>query len=175
MLLSTSELIKKHGLLAKKSLGQNFILDKNFTVAYIGKAFALNVLGRFQEALAANEIALTQDPNSTLAHAGKAYSLVALGRYFEGLSAYEQALRLTPSHYFSHNGKANALYGLGQYKEALEWFEKTTQLSPPPGALDALKKAKEKNPRLLLPEEGLEKTQQAMQTATSHSLHRTCS
>lgn len=28
---STSDLIKKHGLLAKKSLGQNFILDKNFT------------------------------------------------------------------------------------------------------------------------------------------------
>ncbi|MDX2082600.1 MAG: 16S rRNA (adenine(1518)-N(6)/adenine(1519)-N(6))-dimethyltransferase RsmA [Rickettsiales bacterium] len=30
-LLSTSELIKKYGLNAKKSLGQNFILDKNFT------------------------------------------------------------------------------------------------------------------------------------------------
>jgi 16S rRNA (adenine1518-N6/adenine1519-N6)-dimethyltransferase len=31
MLPSTSELIKKYGLAAKKSLGQNFILDKNFT------------------------------------------------------------------------------------------------------------------------------------------------
>ncbi len=31
MLPSTSDLIKKYGLLAKKSLGQNFILDKNFT------------------------------------------------------------------------------------------------------------------------------------------------
>ncbi|NBV07304.1 MAG: 16S rRNA (adenine(1518)-N(6)/adenine(1519)-N(6))-dimethyltransferase RsmA [Proteobacteria bacterium] len=30
-LLSTSEIIKKYGLNAKKSLGQNFILDKNFT------------------------------------------------------------------------------------------------------------------------------------------------
>jgi len=30
-LLSTSEIIKKYGLDAKKSLGQNFILDKNFT------------------------------------------------------------------------------------------------------------------------------------------------
>ena len=30
-LLSTSDLIKKYGLDAKKSLGQNFILDKNFT------------------------------------------------------------------------------------------------------------------------------------------------
>ena len=30
-LLSTSELIKKYQLDAKKSLGQNFILDKNFT------------------------------------------------------------------------------------------------------------------------------------------------
>ena len=30
-LLTTSELIKKYGLDAKKSLGQNFILDKNFT------------------------------------------------------------------------------------------------------------------------------------------------
>jgi 16S rRNA (adenine1518-N6/adenine1519-N6)-dimethyltransferase len=30
-LLSTSEIIKKYGLGAKKSLGQNFILDKNFT------------------------------------------------------------------------------------------------------------------------------------------------
>lgn len=31
MLPTTSELIKKYGLDAKKSLGQNFILDKNFT------------------------------------------------------------------------------------------------------------------------------------------------
>jgi 16S rRNA (adenine1518-N6/adenine1519-N6)-dimethyltransferase len=31
VLLSTSSLIKKYGLGAKKSLGQNFILDKNFT------------------------------------------------------------------------------------------------------------------------------------------------
>jgi 16S rRNA (adenine1518-N6/adenine1519-N6)-dimethyltransferase len=31
MLPSTSDLIKKYGLDAKKSLGQNFILDKNFT------------------------------------------------------------------------------------------------------------------------------------------------
>lgn len=31
MLLTTSQLIKKYGLDAKKSLGQNFILDKNFT------------------------------------------------------------------------------------------------------------------------------------------------
>ena len=30
-ILSTSQLIKKYGLDAKKSLGQNFILDKNFT------------------------------------------------------------------------------------------------------------------------------------------------
>lgn len=30
-MLSTSELIRKYGLNAKKSLGQNFILDKNFT------------------------------------------------------------------------------------------------------------------------------------------------
>jgi 16S rRNA (adenine1518-N6/adenine1519-N6)-dimethyltransferase len=30
-MLSTSDLIKKYGLGAKKSLGQNFILDKNFT------------------------------------------------------------------------------------------------------------------------------------------------
>jgi 16S rRNA (adenine1518-N6/adenine1519-N6)-dimethyltransferase len=30
-LLSTSDIIKKYGLDAKKSLGQNFILDKNFT------------------------------------------------------------------------------------------------------------------------------------------------
>lgn len=31
MKISTSDLIKKYGLNAKKSLGQNFILDKNFT------------------------------------------------------------------------------------------------------------------------------------------------
>lgn len=31
MLLTTSEIIKKYDLRAKKSLGQNFILDKNFT------------------------------------------------------------------------------------------------------------------------------------------------
>ena len=31
MLISTSEIIKKYDLRAKKSLGQNFILDKNFT------------------------------------------------------------------------------------------------------------------------------------------------
>lgn len=43
MLLSTSELIKKYGLNAKKSLGQNFILDKNFTDKIVRAASGLNV------------------------------------------------------------------------------------------------------------------------------------
>lgn len=38
-MLSTSEIIKKYGLDAKKSLGQNFILDKNFTDKIAKSAF----------------------------------------------------------------------------------------------------------------------------------------
>lgn len=41
-LLSTSEIIKKYGLSAKKSLGQNFILDKNFTDKIVKSAGNLN-------------------------------------------------------------------------------------------------------------------------------------
>lgn len=41
-LLSTSEIIKKYGLNAKKSLGQNFILDKNFTDKIVKSAGNLN-------------------------------------------------------------------------------------------------------------------------------------
>lgn len=40
-LLSTSEIIKKYGLDAKKSLGQNFILDKNFTDKIVRSAHGL--------------------------------------------------------------------------------------------------------------------------------------
>ncbi len=41
-LLSTSEIIKKYSLNAKKSLGQNFILDKNFTDKIVKSAGNLN-------------------------------------------------------------------------------------------------------------------------------------
>lgn len=46
-LVSTSQIIKKYGLNAKKSLGQNFILDKNFTdkiVASVGDLHELDIL-----------------------------------------------------------------------------------------------------------------------------------
>jgi tetratricopeptide (TPR) repeat protein len=56
-------------------------------LAYTGKGYTLHKLKRYQEALAAYELAIHLDPNLAVAYNNKGWALNALKRYQEALAA----------------------------------------------------------------------------------------
>ncbi len=91
-------------------------------------AFALNMLGRSEEALAASEHALRLDSNHASAWARKAAALTNLGRAEEGLVACDHALALDPADASAWRTKGHALVLLGRSQEALSAYERISSL-----------------------------------------------
>jgi tetratricopeptide (TPR) repeat protein len=101
-------------------------------------AFALNMLDRSEEALAASEHALRLDSNHASAWARKAAALTNLGRAEEGLVACDHGLALDPRDASAWKTKGHALVLLGRSQDALSAFERISSLeadaaSPRPG------------------------------------------
>jgi tetratricopeptide (TPR) repeat protein len=90
----------------------------------------LTNLGRYQEALAAAEQAITLQPGNASAWITKAFALINLGRYQEGLAAAERAITLQPDAAIAWYNKGTALYALERYEEALAAYDRATFLTP---------------------------------------------
>ena len=79
---------------------------------------ALMRLGRYPEALAVAEVAISLDPESVVAHHYRAYNLAQLGQLASAIEANREVLRLGPhSRYFGD--QADWLYQLRRYPEAV--------------------------------------------------------
>ncbi|HWQ67299.1 MAG TPA: tetratricopeptide repeat protein, partial [Methanospirillum sp.] len=92
------------------------------------KAFSLNVLEKYGEALEAAEIAIQLSPNASYAWDEKGNALVGLDRYEEALEVYEQEILMAPESGGGWYGKGSALYNLKKYEEALEPLNKAIDL-----------------------------------------------
>jgi tetratricopeptide (TPR) repeat protein len=91
-------------------------------------AFALNMLSRSEEALAASEHALRLDSNHASAWARKAAALTNLGRAEEGLVACDLAVALDPRDAAAWRTKGHALMLLGRSHEAVSALEHISSL-----------------------------------------------
>jgi tetratricopeptide (TPR) repeat protein len=98
--------------------------------AWASLAFALNIVGRLDEALAASEHALALDPRHASAWARKAGALVNLARFEEGLAACERALALSRDDASAWRNKGYALQRLGRPEEALTAYDRALALDP---------------------------------------------
>jgi tetratricopeptide (TPR) repeat protein len=98
------------------------------TDAWASLAYALNCVGRSEEALAASERALVLDPQLAFAWARKAGALVQLKRMEEALAASERALALDPEAASAWGNKGTALGQLGRYAEALDAYDHAVAL-----------------------------------------------
>jgi glyoxylase-like metal-dependent hydrolase (beta-lactamase superfamily II) len=87
------------------------------------KAFSLNDLGRFQEALESldrlEELRL-QEKGDLFVLVGKGYALMGLGRFEESVKYFDEALRVTPGMKDALMYKGMALYLAGNYDAAME-------------------------------------------------------
>jgi serine/threonine protein kinase len=97
---------------------------------HLSEGLQLYSLGRYIEALAAYERALSFDPNFADAYFGKGNTLYFLKRYEEALTAFERAIRLIPRKAAFHSNKGSTLYSLGRLREALTAYEQAIQLDP---------------------------------------------
>jgi tetratricopeptide (TPR) repeat protein len=87
-------------------------------------------LGRWQEALAADEHAIAIDDQQARVWYNKGTTLNNLQRYDEALAAFDRALALDPHRAETWFNKGNVLYSLKRYDEALAACDRALALDP---------------------------------------------
>jgi tetratricopeptide (TPR) repeat protein len=98
-------------------------------VLLASRASALARLGRFDEALRDNELAISLNANPFVLWA-RAGTLRMAGRYREALADYDAVLKVVPKHVGSHYGRGNALWRIGDVPGAKAAFDRAVALEP---------------------------------------------
>jgi tetratricopeptide (TPR) repeat protein len=96
----------------------------------IAKGWALTTAGRFSEALAPLDRALSLEPDNPNALTWKGGALVGLKRPEQALPLLEKSLSARPDGAVAWRFKGQALFGAGRYKEAAACFERALALDP---------------------------------------------
>ena len=133
------------------------------------KGVPLAKAGKMQEALAAFDGAIDDDPTLASSWYNKGFVLCSEERYEEALSAFEKAIDINPRFPHPWNGKGYVLCTLKRYKEALQAFATALEINPAipyawtgignaniglehyQEALDAFNRAIEMDPKFALP------------------------
>jgi len=105
-------------------------IESNSADVWFNKGFALNNLGKYQEAIEAFDRVVEMDPSNSYAWNNKGYALNNLGRYEDGLQAFAKALVMDPNNIYAWNNKAWALNNLARYEDALLSSEKALEMDP---------------------------------------------
>ncbi len=97
---------------------------------FFQKAYCLNELSRYSEALESYDRALELDPKNVYAWNNRGNTLNSLSRYSEALESYDRTLELDPKDTIAWNNRGYTLYNLSRYSEALESYERALELDP---------------------------------------------
>jgi protein O-GlcNAc transferase len=109
---------------------------------------ALQVLNRFDDAIAAYNKALVLKPDYAEAFYNRGSALQKLKRFEEALASYDRALALKPSYAEAFHNRGNILGELKRFEEALASYDRALELKPDhaevfynrAGALQALRR-----------------------------------
>ena len=102
----------------------------NNDIAMVNLGVALDVQGRFDEALAIYHEAEKIGPPRYQVHKNLGNVLSLLGRHAESLAEYQQAIHLQPDDAGLHSSAGGELAALGRFDEALHEFAVAEQLNP---------------------------------------------
>ena len=91
---------------------------------------ALEVLERYEDAIASFDKAIEFNPNSYKAFNSKGYLLVQLERDEEALESFEQALKIQPNYANAYYNKAICYSLQGQVKLALDNLQQAIKFNP---------------------------------------------
>ncbi|KAL0448702.1 UNVERIFIED_CONTAM: Inactive TPR repeat-containing thioredoxin TTL3 [Sesamum latifolium] len=94
--------------------------------------------GRFAEALALYDAAISIDPNKASYRSNKSAALAALGKLLEAAFECREAIRIEPSYQRAHNRLATLYVRLGEAEKAVYHFKQSGPEADP----DAMNKAK---------------------------------
>jgi tetratricopeptide (TPR) repeat protein/SAM-dependent methyltransferase len=110
-------------------LGRALALNDRAHECHYNMAFALQVLGRWQEAAEHYRQATKLKPDYVAAHTNLGNALVQLGRHGEAVASYERVIGLAPSA-GAHYNLANALSQLRRLDEAATHYRAALALDP---------------------------------------------
>jgi serine/threonine protein kinase len=132
--VSFSELRMQLERLLKENTGRTFHLPEQANVTALDlclKAYSLNRLGRFQEALENYDTALACVPGHPYPLRGKAAALGHLGRDEESLECYDQVTKIDPTDTIAWAGKGVALAQMGRRADGLVCLNRALEIGPP--------------------------------------------
>ena len=93
------------------------------------KAFILQELGKYDDALKSLDRALSWGPTASLYNA-KGNLLTLMERYEEAIENYNLALEIEPDNEEFWNNKGYAFFMIGLYDEAIESYDRAIQINP---------------------------------------------
>ena len=94
------------------------------------QADALQLEGRYLEAIVAYDEALTLVPDSALVHNNRGVACMALGRLSEAAMHFRQALEAKPDYAEAHNNFGVALKRQGEGEQALACYVRALEINP---------------------------------------------
>ncbi len=97
-------------------------------IPWYGKGATLILLGRYEEALRAIDMALDINPRNEVAWVNKGNALTKMGRLVDALRCFNAAIKVHPKYEVAWNNKGNALARLGKYEEALQSYERALEI-----------------------------------------------
>ncbi|MCX6677431.1 MAG: tetratricopeptide repeat protein [Methanothrix sp.] len=124
----------KEGVELSPAISLNITTDEienKSAEVWFNKGFALNSLGKYDEAIQAYEEAIRLGPNYAKAWNNKGIALDNQGKHGEAIKAYDEAIRLDPNDADAWNNKGTTLgRDLGKYDEAIQVFDEAIRLNP---------------------------------------------
>ncbi len=105
-------------------------IDPRGALAWRNMGYALNRLGRHEDAIACYDKALEIDPRDKHAWNGKAWVLDELRRHEEAIASFDTALEIDPRDKYAWNGKAWVLDELRRHEEAIACYDKAVEIDP---------------------------------------------
>jgi tetratricopeptide (TPR) repeat protein len=103
--------------------------EEDEPAGYVGKGLVLSAMERYDEAVAAFDMAVKLKPDANTFNL-KGINLAALGRFEEAVSAYDKAIELEPGNASAYSLRGLSLLGLGRKEEAKASYAKAHELDP---------------------------------------------
>ena len=97
---------------------------------WFGQGNTFANLGRYEEALASYDQAISLQPDYAIAWNDRGYPLANLGRYEEALASYDQAISLQPELAMAWFNRGSTLAHLGRYEKSLASYDQAISLQP---------------------------------------------
>ena len=115
---------------ARRSCDAAVALDRALAAAHVCLGVMYNGARRFEDAAAAFQLAVDQEPTSDDAHRGLARAFEGLGNSERAEQTYQHAIAIRPTYWAGYNWLGAFYNDYGCYRQAAAEFSKAIALSP---------------------------------------------